>query len=146
MEFLGYARQVIEQTDFLERRYLSKKPPRRVLSVSSQHYAFAVNAFVSMVRKTNADEYELTMRETRTHDIVESVRTLRSEIGIFYLNPFNRKVIKKLLRESDLTYHSLFAAKPYIFTGSASSLAKFFWASSGTTASFWSGPTTRPGP
>jgi len=124
VEFLGYARQVIEQADFLERRYLSKKPPRRVFSVSSQHYAFAVNAFVSMVRKTNADEYELTMRETQTHDIVESVRTLRSEIGILYLNPFNRKVIEKLLRESDLTFHSLFTAKPHIFTGSASPLAK----------------------
>lgn len=124
VEFLGYARQVIEQADLLEQRYLDKKPPRRVFSVSSQHYAFAVNAFVNMVRKTNADEYELTMRETQTYDIVESVRTMRSEIGILYRSPFNRKVIEKLLRESDLTFHPLFTASPHIFTGSASPLAK----------------------
>lgn len=124
VEFLGYARQVMEQTSLLEQRYFNKKPLRRMLSISSQHYAFAVNAFVNMVKKTNADEYELTLRETETHDIVESVRTLRSEIGILYLNPFNRKVIEKLLRESDLTFHSLFTAKPHIFTGSSSPLAK----------------------
>lgn len=123
-EFLGYARQVAEQIGLLEERYQSKKPSRKIFCVSAQHYAFAVNAFVNMVKKTNADEYELTLRETQTYDIVESVRTLRSEIGILYLNPTNRKVIEKLLKERGLTFHTLFTAKPHIFTGSQSPLAK----------------------
>ncbi|MDR2657926.1 MAG: LysR family transcriptional regulator [Oscillospiraceae bacterium] len=125
VEFLGYARQVNEQFSLLEQRYISKKPARRVFSVSAQHYAFAVNAFVNMVKKTNIDEYELTLRETETHDIVESVKTLRSEIGVLYLNPFNRKVMEKLLRDNRLAFHTLFIAKPHIFTGAFSPLARY---------------------
>lgn len=124
VEFMGYARQVAEQTSLLEQRYLHKKPSRRLCSISTQHYAFAVNAFVNMVKKTNADEYEFTLREARTSEIVEAVKTLRSEIGILYLNGFNRNVIGKLLRESGLAFHTLFTAKPHIFTGSSSPLAK----------------------
>ncbi|MDR2091570.1 MAG: LysR family transcriptional regulator [Clostridiales bacterium] len=123
-EFLGYARQVAEQAGLLEERYLKKKPSRRLCSISTQHYAFAVNAFVNMVKKTDADEYEFTLRETRTHEIIEDVKTARSDVGILYLNGFNGKVIEKLLRENGLTFHRLFTAKPHIFIGAANPLAK----------------------
>jgi Transcriptional regulator len=123
-EFLGYARQVAEQAGLLERRWLNKKPSRKILSVSMQHYAFAINAFVNMVKKTDADEYEYTLREARTFEIIEDVKNLRSEIGILYLSEFNRKVMEKCFRENGLTFHPLFVSKPHIFTGSGSPLAK----------------------
>ncbi|MDR1532042.1 MAG: LysR family transcriptional regulator [Clostridiales bacterium] len=122
-EFLGYARQVAEQAGLLEQRYLHKKPSRRLCSISAQHYAFAVNAFVNMVKKSGAEEYEFTLRETRTHEIIEDVKTLRSELGILYMNHFNRKVIEKLLRDSGLAFHPLFTAKPHIFVSAANPLA-----------------------
>ena len=123
VEFLGYARQVIEQASLLEQRYLGKKPPRRLCSISTQHYAFAVNAFVNMVKKCTADEYEFTLRETRTYEIIEDVKTLKSELGILYINPFNKKVIEKLLRESNLSFHHLLTAKPHIFISKTNPLA-----------------------
>ena len=123
IEFLGYARQVVEQTSLLEQRYLNKKPSRRLCSISTQHYAFAVNAFVNMVKKSGAEEYEFTLRETRTHEIIEDVKTLRSELGILYMSPFNRKVIEKLLRENGLVFNPLFAAKPHVFISAANPLA-----------------------
>ncbi len=123
-EFLGYARQVTEQADLLEQRYLNRKPSRRLCSISTQHYAFAVNAFVNMVKKCAAEEYEFTLRETRTYEIIDDVKTLRSELGILYRNPFNCKVIDKILRESGLTFHPLFTAKPHIFVSAANPLAK----------------------
>jgi DNA-binding transcriptional LysR family regulator len=123
IEFLGYARQVVEQTSLLEQRYLNGKPPRRLCSISTQHYAFAVNAFVNMVKKSGADEYEFTLRETRTYEIIEDVKNLRSELGILYKNPFNEKVIEKLLRENGLVFHPLFTAKPHIFVSAANPLA-----------------------
>ncbi len=123
-EFLGYARQVVEQTGLLEERWLNKKPSRRLCSISTQHYAFAVNAFVNMVKKADADEYEYTLREARTFEIVEDVKSLRSEIGILYINNFNRQVIEKLLRENNLTFHSLFTAKPHVFISTTNPLAK----------------------
>lgn len=114
-EFLSYARQVVEQAELLEKRYLNKKPSRKLCSVSTQHYAFAVNAFVNLIQNSNAEEYEFTLRETRTYEIIEDVKNLRSEIGILYLNDFNEKVLSKLLRENHLAFHPLFTAKPHVF-------------------------------
>ncbi|TNJ64434.1 LysR family transcriptional regulator [Paenibacillus hemerocallicola] len=114
-EFLGYARQVMEQAELLEGRYLNAKPSPQHFSVSTQHYAFAVNAFVKLVREHGQDEYELALRETKTHEIIEDVRSQRSEIGILYVNEFNAKVINRLLKRANLTFTSLFTAKAHIF-------------------------------
>lgn len=122
-EFLGYARQVVEQAELLEKRYLNKKPTRQLCSVSTQHYAFAVNAFVHLIQKSGAEEYEFTLRETRTHEIIEDVKNLHSEVGILYLNDFNRKVIEKLLRENRLDFHPLFEASPHVFVSTKNPLA-----------------------
>ncbi len=122
-EFLGYARQIVEQVGLLEQRYLGRPPSRRLLGVSTQHYSFAVDAFVRMVRSSGAAEYEFSLRETRTWEIIEDVRTLRSEVGILYRNDFNRKVLDKLIRESGLAFHPLFVAEPHIFISRRNPLA-----------------------
>lgn len=122
-EFLGYARQVVEQVALLEQRYLGRPPSRRLLGVSTQHYSFAVDAFVRMVKGTEGAEYEFSLRETRTWDIIEDVRTLRSELGILYRNDFNRNVIDKLLRDSGLAFRPLFLAEPHIFISRKNPLA-----------------------
>ncbi len=122
-EFLGYARQVVEQVELLEQRYLGRPPSRRLLGVSAQHYSFAVDAMVRMVKASGAAEYEFSLRETRTWDIIEDVRTLRSELGILYRNDFNRKVIDKLLRDSGLVFRPLFVADPHIFISRKNPLA-----------------------
>lgn len=122
-EFLGYARQVLEQVELLEHRYLGRPPSRRLLGISTQHYSFSVDAFVRMVQASGAEEYEFSLRETRTEEIIEDVRTLRSEIGILYRNDFNAKVIDKLLRESRLVFHPLFLADPHIFISRSNPLA-----------------------
>ena len=122
-EFLGYARQIVEQAELLEQRYLGRPPSRRLLGVSTQHYSFAVDAFVRMVKRSHAAEYEFSLRETRTWDIIEDVRTLRSELGILFRNDFNRNVLDKLLRDSGLAFHPLFVAEPHIFISRRNPLA-----------------------
>ncbi len=93
------------------------------LGVSAQHYSFAVDAFVRVVKAIGAAEYEFSLRETRTWDIIEDVRTLRSEIGILYRNEFNGRVIDKLLRDAGLVFHPLFLAAPHIFISRGNPLA-----------------------
>ncbi|MDN3310619.1 LysR family transcriptional regulator [Microbacterium oryzae] len=122
-EFLGYARQVVEQAELLEQRYLGRPPARRLLAVSAQHYSFVVDAFVRMVKASEAAEYAFTLRETRTGDIIEDVRTLRSELGVLYRNDFNRNVIDKLLRDSGLVFTPMFVATPHIFVARTNPLA-----------------------
>ncbi len=123
-EFLSYARQVIEQTELLEQRYKNKKPSKQLCSVSTQHYAFAVNAFSNLIDRLDSDEYEFTLRETRTYEIIDDVRNFRSEIGVLYINDFNEKVMRKIFSESRLEFHSLFTANPHVFISSEHPLAK----------------------
>lgn len=115
---------MVEQAELLENRYLNAKPSPQHFAVSTQHYAFAVNAFVSLIGEYGHDEYELSLRETKTYEIIEDVKSMRSEIGILYLNEFNGKVINKLLKTANLQFNSLFIAKPHIFISINNPLAK----------------------
>lgn len=124
IEFLSYARQVVEQAELMEQRYLNKQPARKLCSISTQHYAFAVQAFVALLQELDENEYECTLRETRTYEIIEDVRNLRSEVGVLYLSEFNRKVIAKLLRDNGLKFHPLFTAEPHVFISVRHPLAK----------------------
>ena len=123
-EFLGYARQVVEQAALLENRYSNTQPLQQHFSVSTQHYAFAVSAFVRLLKEYNQEEYEFTLRETRTYEIIADVKNLRSEIGILYVNDFNKKVIYKFLEEGKLIFHQLFEANPHVFISAQNPLAK----------------------
>lgn len=122
-EFLSYARQVVEQAGLLEARYRNAKPMRQHFSVSTQHYSFAVNAFVNLIKQYSYEEYEFTLRETRTYEILEDIKSLRSEVGILYLSSFNSKVLEKLIRESSLSFHPLFQVNPHVFISTGNPLA-----------------------
>lgn len=114
-EFLGYARQVLQQTELIEAKYVKRAQAKQRFSVSTQHYAFTANAFVDLIKEFGGDEYEFTLRETTTYGIIDDVRYLRSEMGVLYLSEFNERVIRKLLKESDLEFRELFAVPPHIF-------------------------------
>ena len=113
--FLGYARQVLEQTELLEDKY--KNPAQRVphFSVSCQHYSFAVNAFVEVVKEYDADQYGFILRETQTGEIIDDVASGKSELGLLYLSESNETVLSKLLRKSELVFEELFTAAPHVF-------------------------------
>lgn len=123
-EFLGYARQVLEQAKLIDERYTGSHKGKQRFCVSAQHYSFVVEAFVELLKECSSDKYEFHMRETQTYDIIDDVAHLRSEIGILYLNNFNETVIRKTLRDNELTFKKLFTAKPHVFIGKNSPLAK----------------------
>ena len=122
--FLSYARQILEQVGLLEEKYLNVKERRPRFSVSCQHYSFAVNAFVDVIKAFDANQYDFTLRETQTYEIIEDVSKLRSEIGILYVCSKNEEIIGKLLKQNDLEFQELFVAKPHVFICSKHPLAK----------------------
>ena len=122
-EFLGYARQVIEQTNLIKEKYSGKSSGKHQFCVSTQHYSFAVEAFVELLRQYGGEEYEFRLRETQTYDIIEDVARLRSEVGLLYLNKFNETILRKTIRANDLKFQPLFIAKPHVFVSSATPLA-----------------------
>ena|GEM_PF-3860052 len=122
-KFLGYARQVIEQADLIVERYFGSAPVKRQFCVSCQHYSFAVEAFVALIKKHGGREHDFRIRETQTYEIIEDVAALRSEIGVLYLNDFNRSVIACTLEDNALRFTRLFIASPHVFVGTDSRLA-----------------------
>ena len=106
--FLGYARQVLDQADLLEGKYKGTSEQVPHFSVSCQHYSFAVNAFVDVIREFDAARYDFTLREEQTHEIIEDVAHMKSELGILYLSEHNREVIERMLADrSSVTLEDL---------------------------------------
>ena len=114
-EFIGYARQVVEQYELMESKYVDQTQVKKKFSVSMQHYTFAVNAFMEMVKQFGMDEYEFAIRESRTYDVIEDVNNFKSEIGILYVNDFNRKVLEKIFKERDLEFHEILNCHIYVY-------------------------------
>lgn len=122
--FLGYARQVLEQTDLIKEKYLGKSNGKQQFCVSTQHYSFAVNAFVDLIKEYGSEEYDFSLRETQTHEIIEDVAKMKSEVGILYLNDFNKSVLQKIIKTNNLHFEELFVAKPHVFISKKNPLSK----------------------
>jgi len=120
--FLRYARQVLEQASLLEDQYKGSHRKQQFV-VSTQHYSFAVNAFVDLIRDCDSDCYDFALRETQTYEILDDVAGLKSEIGILYYNSFNRDVLHKIMTANDLVFTPLFVASPHIFVSREHPLA-----------------------
>ena len=123
-EFLGYARQVVEQYKLMEAKYISKEQSRKKFSVSMQHYTFAVKAFVEVVKTVGMEEYEFAVHETQTNQVIENVRNMKSELGILFLSKFNEAVLQKLFRENDVIFEELFTCDTYVYMWKGHPLAK----------------------
>lgn len=116
VEFLGYARQVVEQADLLQSRYAGHPDQlKQRLSISSQHYAFVVRAFTEFVRTQENSGFDFTLRETRTTNIIHDVADFRSDIGILFLSSYNEQALRRRFDENNLKFASLYKAKPHVF-------------------------------
>ena len=114
-EFMIYARQILDQVKLMEAKYKQHTIRKQAFSVSAQHYAFVVHAFVDLIKQVDAEEYQFTLRETETQNILEDVMSFKSSLGILYLNKFNRQVLTKLFKEKKLKFTPLFKAEPHVF-------------------------------
>jgi DNA-binding transcriptional LysR family regulator len=123
-EFLGYARQIVEQYQLMEEKYVNQGKRKKKFSVSMQHYTFAVEAFIHLAREFGMDTYEFAVKETKTIEIINDVKNQTSELGVMYLNDFNQKVIGKILREDSLEFVPLFECSIYVFMAKSNPLAR----------------------
>ncbi len=124
VEFIGYARQVLEQYALIESRYISHEKTRDRFAVSTQHYSFVVEAFVKLVKIYGMDEYDLAVKETKTYEVITDVRDFQSEMGVLYENDFNSKVLNKLFAESSLSFHPLFDCRIFVYLWKEHPLSK----------------------
>ena len=108
---------------------LAKKMPglekvKEKFSVSTQHYTFAVKAFVETVKQIGMEQYEFAVHETTTISVIENVKNFKSEIGVLYENDFNEKVLNKMFKENGLEFVELFSCDTFVYLWSGHPLAK----------------------
>ncbi|MCC8191428.1 MAG: LysR family transcriptional regulator [Ruminococcus sp.] len=123
-EFLAYARQIYQQYELLEQRYSSKENIKIKFGVSTQHYSFAVKAFVDTVKHFDIAQYEFAIRETKTYEVIEDVGISRSEIGIIFISDFNKNVLRKTLDDFGLGLHNLVECRAYAYMWKGHPLAR----------------------
>ncbi|MBR2176461.1 MAG: LysR family transcriptional regulator [Clostridia bacterium] len=123
-DFLQYARQVYQQYEILEQRYSDKANIKRKFGVSTQHYSFAVQAFVETVKQFGTLQFEFALRETKTIEVISDVGTLKSEVGIIFLSDYNRRAIQKMMREYHLKFYRLIDCNAYVYLYKEHPLAK----------------------
>lgn len=114
-EFLSYAKKAVGQYEVLEERYLSKDSDKERFSVSTQHYNFAIKAFTVVIRETDPDKYIFSIHETKTKEVLEDVRHLKSEVGIVSFSGSNEALIKKLFRDYQLDFTPLMKRETYVY-------------------------------
>jgi len=114
-ELLSYARMLLEQADNMKDHFCGGNRRAPKFSVSCQHYSFAVNAFVDLIKEFDADQYSFIIRETQTGEIIDDVANGKSEIGVIYLSEHNEEVINKLIRNNNLIFEELYIAAPHVF-------------------------------
>ena len=115
VEFLGYARQVIQEMRLLEDRFILNQPEKQRFCVSTQHYTFTANAFVEMVQEFGRERFEFILNETQTHQILEDVKNRFCDLGILYLCGRNEAFLRKTMDEMGLRFQELFTTAPHAF-------------------------------
>lgn len=123
-ELLGYARQVVQQVDFMESKYCSTREQELRFTVTSQHYSLVVEAFGRFVESHTNAHCNFFLNETNTDEIIADVCKMRSEIGILYLSDYNDRVLKRAFEAGGLTFHPLYTAHPHVYVRSADKLAE----------------------
>lgn len=115
IEFLLYAKQIYGQYENVLEKYGGGGGYKKKFGVSTQHYSFAVKAFVDMAREFDMSKYEFAIRETKTGEVIHDVSTMKSEIGVLYLCDFNRKSLEKILKSASLEFHHLIECQAYVY-------------------------------
>lgn len=115
IEFLAYGRQLIEQYEIINEKFVEKNTGKKKFSVSMQHYSFAVNAFVKMVKQYSMDQYEFAVYETKTYEVIKNVKNYISEIGVLFINKFNERILNKYFMDNNLQFVKLFDCNTYVY-------------------------------
>ena len=122
-EFLGYARQILSQTQLLQERFSGQEQGEKRFAVSSQHFNFTVLAFSRLVQNFRGPRYSFHFRETTTYEVLEDVSQLRSEVGILALNEDNERFLRRMFGKLGLEFTELKRVQAELFVSAEHPLA-----------------------
>lgn len=114
-DFITYAKMAVGQYEILEDRYLSKDADKERFSVSTQHYNFAIKAFTDVIKRMDPARYVFSIHETKTKEVLDDVRGLKSEVGVISFSRSNEALLRKLFRDYGLSFTPLMRRETYVY-------------------------------
>lgn len=122
-DFIRYAHEILEQTEFLEKRYQRRNTPPMPLSISSQHLPFAVRAFINLLDTLDLNTYDIAIRECNTDAVIHDVASDRSELGVLAVSSTHLRSINQMLVSYDIQFTEMTTLQNYVFVNSEHPLA-----------------------
>lgn len=113
-EFVKYATQICENSDFVTERYSSKNIQQK-LYIATQHYDFIADIFGKLLKGTKGDSYRFSIREIETYNVIRDVETAHSDIGIIAIKDGDYEVMKRYLGKKKLSFTSVLKVFPHVF-------------------------------
>lgn len=114
-EFIDYAKKTVSQFRIMEERFLSRNVGKEHFSVSSQHYNFAVHAFAQMIRKYDPESYGFSFHETRTMEVLNDIKSMKSEVGILSYSESSEDIMKSLFKNYELEFVPLMKKNTFAY-------------------------------
>lgn len=122
-EFIRYAQNILMQVNMIRDRYAGNKEEKTPFSISMHHSTFGTTAFADVIRKYGVENYEFSLFETKTEEVIRNVKTARSEIGLLFLSDFNQIYYDKIFRDQNLEYSGITDFSVYAYVGRQHPLA-----------------------
>lgn len=114
-EFLEDIRNLYRYYGDVTRKYQGDGEYKRKFGVSTQHYSFAVKAFIELARRYDMNLFDLALRETETGTVIDDVGRLRSEVGVLFRSEFSRRMLDRRFREQELEFCPLVSCNAFVY-------------------------------
>lgn len=114
-DFIKYAKEIVEQSQYLEQRYHARKSLPMRFSVSCQHLPSAVRAFTSFLAEINSPTYDIAIRECDTNSVIHDVAGRKSELGVVAIHESHMRSMQTLFSSYDIEFHEIKSVKNYVF-------------------------------
>ncbi|VBB06135.1 transcription regulator hth lysr [Lucifera butyrica] len=115
-DLLFYAKMLLEQMESVVYHFNKQKATDLTrFSISSQHYGFAIEAVANLMDYFAERNYELTIREGKTTDVIDDVYASRSILGILSVTDLNKNFFERYFSSKSLVFTPLTSLKQHVF-------------------------------
>ena len=115
LEYLIKCQDLIGKYKEIQRQYCSDNNDISELRISSQHFNFAVSAFMKLIEKYKDSPFKFYLKETTSLHAINHVENDYSDLSFIYINKSYREAIFNLFKEKSLTYVSIAKVIPHVF-------------------------------
>lgn len=113
-EFIRYAGQMVEQNDFITKRYQTSEQFKK-LYVSTQHYDFVADIFGKLLNENMDKKYKFSLKETQTYNVIKDVETAYSDIGIMAVKKSDSGIMERFFSKKGIIFTPFLETTPHVF-------------------------------